>query len=78
MSARCDLTELLVEQCAHCRPAPAAPPFMTPSTADFRPASHSFPARFGGRCAECEGGIVEGDPIRMTDDGAVHDDCAFD
>lgn len=35
----------------------------------------SFPARFPGRCDTCEERIHEGDPIRMTDTGAIHDDC---
>lgn len=35
----------------------------------------SFPARFPGRCASCTERVHEGDPIRMTDNGAVHDDC---
>ena len=34
-------------------------------------------ARYGGPCvADCGERIHVGDPIRMTDDGAVHDDCA--
>lgn len=36
----------------------------------------AFPARYPGPCAaDCGTRIHEGDPIRMTDDGAVHDDC---
>ncbi len=35
----------------------------------------TFAARFPGRCVSCDERIHEGDPIRMTDDGAVHDDC---
>ena len=35
----------------------------------------TFPARYPGRCVECGEGIYEGMPIRMADDGAVHDDC---
>lgn len=34
-----------------------------------------FPARYPGRCAACGDRIHEGDPIRMTTTGAVHDDC---
>lgn len=33
----------------------------------------SFPARYQGHCRECGGGISVGDPIRMTDSGAVHE-----
>lgn len=35
----------------------------------------SFPARFPGYCVACDERIHEGDPIRMTDDGAMHQDC---
>lgn len=35
----------------------------------------TFPARFAGRCQACQERIYVDDPIRMTDDGAVHDDC---
>ena len=37
--------------------------------------SRPFPARYPGRCASCDERIREGDIIRMTDDGATHDDC---
>lgn len=35
----------------------------------------AFPARYPGRCETCDERIHEGDPIRMTDDGPIHDDC---
>jgi hypothetical protein len=35
----------------------------------------SFPARYPGRCVDCKERIHEGDPITMTDAGAVHEDC---
>lgn len=35
----------------------------------------SFTARFAGRCRSCDERIYVGDTVRMTDDGAVHDDC---
>lgn len=34
-----------------------------------------FHARFPSRCASCDERIHAGDHIRMTDDGAIHDDC---
>lgn len=36
----------------------------------------SFSARYDGSCVECFDDIFEGDLIKMTDDGAVHEDCA--
>lgn len=39
------------------------------------PAPEWFPARYDGRCIECSDEIFVGEPIRMTDDGAVHADC---
>jgi hypothetical protein len=35
----------------------------------------AFPARYPGQCRSCGERIHELDPIRMTDDGAAHDDC---
>jgi len=35
----------------------------------------TFPARYPGRCGACSERIHEGDPIKMVDDVAVHDDC---
>ena len=36
----------------------------------------TFPARFPGRCNGCDERIHVDDPVRMTDDGVIHDDCA--
>ena len=56
MSNRCDLTELLVEQCAHCR-LPHAPILPEPSDDQFdEPAEKVgpwFPARWWGECSGC-------------------------
>lgn len=35
-------------------------------------------ADFPGSCPECGDDIAPGDIIRMTDEGAVHDDCYID
>lgn len=32
-------------------------------------------ARWPGTCAACDYRWAEGDPIRHTDDGYIHDDC---
>lgn len=38
--------------------------------------SHTFPARYHGRCATCDEQITPGDTVGYDDDGAlVHDDC---
>ncbi len=57
---RCERTELLVEQCSHCR-AHAAPELVEVTARFF--------ARFSGRCANCDGRIHEGDRIGRTIDG---------
>lgn len=56
-STRCAVTELLADQCAHCRPA--AEPDGEPS--DLGP---WFPARYPGECAGCGSHFGEGDLIR--------------
>lgn len=82
-TARCDLTDLLVDQCAHCRK----------HDLDFDPAALDegielvdrdqseygppFPAQYPGRCTDCGQRIHEGDTIRscVLAGGYVHDGC---
>lgn len=59
---RCDLTELPVTGCAHCRPAPA------PAPTAGRELGPWFDATYHGDCADCGGAIEPGDRIRA--DGA--------
>lgn len=40
--------------------------------------SRPFAARYAGRCAACDQSIYEGDWIHMTDNGAIHEQCAQD
>lgn len=35
-----------------------------------------FTAQYYSTCSECGEKVEPGDPARMTDDGAVHEDCA--
>jgi hypothetical protein len=65
---RCELTELIKSQCAHCRPQ--APrfrealfddPFSDDDTATFQ-------ARYSGRCEQCDGLFEVGDWIARTGD----------
>jgi hypothetical protein len=62
MAERCDMTDLLKDQCAHCKPKPPTPPR---DTSDYGP---WFNARFDGDCDDCGASIYEGDEIRS--DGA--------
>jgi hypothetical protein len=59
---RCELTDLLVSQCGHCRP-PAEPP---PPELDVGP---WFAAGYPGRCSLGEETIREGDRIRADGEG---------
>lgn len=65
-TARCDLTDLLTDQCAcpqhRGEPAPAQEPAET--------TGQPFPARFPGRCGTCDGQIHEGDQIARLADGS--------
>ena len=70
-TARCELTELLVDQCA-CRIH--APVSITPN--DYVIVAR-FPARFDSRCDGCDNAMAESDPIARTQDGDyVCSECA--
>jgi hypothetical protein len=68
MSDRCDITDLLVDQCAHCRklPDPVPPARAGP------PITAAWP----GRCANCKRPFDAGDRIRrLGDDGSYIGPC---
>jgi hypothetical protein len=68
MAARCELTDLLVDQCAHCRPAGA--PAVDPDAPRIE-------AQFATRCpADRSHEIEPGDMIVLTDVGWVCEGCA--
>jgi len=67
MSARCDLSDLPVDQCG-CR-------IHAPEEKPDRGAE--FEARYAGTCAECDGGFGDGEWIvRHPLGGYVHSTCA--
>lgn len=68
---RCDLTELLVRDCAHCRGHREMPG----GTGSF---GRPFTAAHDGRCSSCDCGYYEGDRIRkdLERGGYAHDYCA--
>ncbi len=73
--SRCDITELLVDQCAHCRPAPPADPDeRSSSPGDY---GQAFTARYPGVCSEGGDRIHEGDLIRYCgyEGTYAHDEC---
>lgn len=67
---RCELTELYVRQCAHCRRLP------DPKTSMRLGAW--LTALYPGRCVGCDDYIDPGDQIRSTTDGYVCADCGLD
>ncbi|WP_214103200.1 hypothetical protein [Acrocarpospora catenulata] len=66
MADRCELTELIREQCAHCRPAPPPEP---------RLYGRWFAAQFPGDCAGCGERFEEGDEIRWDGEGGYLAEC---
>jgi hypothetical protein len=72
---RCQITELLIEQCAHCRPAPAPDPFDTPTNL-----GPWFKASFGGYCGGCGEPYGAGERIRadLCCDGYLCEGCGAD
>jgi hypothetical protein len=66
-AARCDLTDLPTDGCAHCKglnPTPAAP--RGHQSGDLGP---WISARYEGRCAGCGDDINPGDTIRADGQG---------
>ncbi len=77
---RCDITDLLVDQCAHCR-CPNAPTPPDP-TEQWRKAERSivglgpwFRARYDGACKGCGARVNEGDLMRSSVAGFVGECC---
>lgn len=66
---RCTVTELLIDQCAHCRPAPAEP------QPDLGP---WFAATYSGACAGCGARFAEFDEIRADGEGGWLARCCGD
>ncbi len=62
---RCELTELPVSGCAHCRPKPVV---LDPGGLELL-LGPQFTARFAGACGCCDGYINEGDTIAALIDG---------
>jgi hypothetical protein len=66
----CETTELIVEQCAHCRGIPDPPP---------RALGHPFAAAHSGRCCDCDTPFAAGTRIRSAgDDGYAGPCCQED
>jgi len=59
---RCEVTELEVSGCAHCRKLPDAPP-------EIRSLGPFFAAAYPGRCSDCDGYFGDGDRIRADGEG---------
>lgn len=73
MPDRCILTELLVDQCGHCRTSePAAR-----TDRSTRPGPW-FTATYAGECDGCGGQIEPGDQIRADGEGGWQGECCGD
>lgn len=67
MPERCEITDLLAEQCAHCRKLPDPLP---------RQIGQPFTAAYAGRCVDCDTRFEPGDSIRRDlADGAYVGPC---
>lgn len=69
MAERCERTDLLVNQCAHCR---------GDEDKGLPRTSRPFEAAYPGSCSVDLDYIDEGDMIVMVDGAAAHEQCARD
>jgi hypothetical protein len=63
---RCEITELLADQCAHCRRIPDPPP---------RTLGRPFRAVYAGRCCDCDTPFDISDRIRAAGDDGYTGPC---
>ena len=63
MSTRCEVTDLLVDGCAHCRGNTVTPD--EEAAAELAATAPWFHAVHPGRCSRCETPFTPGTPIRM-------------
>lgn len=70
IESRCELTELYVSQCAHCRKLMNRRPSKVVGT--------WLRARYTGRCVDCDDYIFPGEEIRSVDDGYLCNACGLD
>ena len=79
---RCEKTELLRRDCAHCRPKqPRQPRRQAEASPPPRPRRPSFfEARYGGHCTRCDDEIIPGDSITRNTEGYGYlcQTCALD
>lgn len=72
-AARCDLTELYVDECAHCRPpADPAADFLNGPQTEMGP---WFPAAHPGGCNQCGTRFEQDDQIRADGEGGWVAEC---
>jgi hypothetical protein len=69
MAERCELTELIKDQCGHCRPKPPPAPRENTGYGPW------FPANFPGWCSGCGGEFGTGDEIRSDGCGEWLAEC---
>ena len=78
---RCEISDLLVSQCAHCRAGGGlqSPAELTEASvlASVREHGPLFFAKHRGPCSGCDRGIWPDDTIRADGQGGyLHEDCA--
>ena len=76
---RCERTDLIVSQCAHCRPKPSLDDEIAQHRARLLASRRGwFRAQYFGRCAGCGDPYVPDTAIRRTPDGYIAECCAED
>lgn len=75
MTQRCELTELLVSDCAHCRGLSDLDPEQVPAAGGTGELGPLFFANYPGRCSDCREPILTGDQIRADGAGGYLGEC---
>jgi hypothetical protein len=76
---RCELTELLVDECAHCKRTPSIEEQVRAEHAEMAARSGWHTAIYPGACSSCREPFGVGTPItRDTDGGWMAACCATD
>jgi hypothetical protein len=78
VTERCERTDLLVDQCAHCTGRDGGESAEAERLKRLLTRRHVFPARYAGACSKCGEHFGEGAPIIGAGDGRYLGPCCME